>query len=125
MHVLTRVGVATWSDCPEDAAFLQAELLECLRPTGATTMTSWLMLIGGLVAFLLYCRVVLFDRIDDSSKAGKAAMANRLPPRCTTAGVNQEALQCPITLELMTDPVTEQILSINDLYYEFHFLYLS
>ena len=67
--VLAHVGVATWSDCPEDAAFLQAELLECLRPTGATTMTSWLMLIGGLVAFLLYCRVVLFDRIDDSSKA--------------------------------------------------------
>ena len=55
------------------------------------------------MAFLLYCRVVLFDRIDDSSKA---AMANRLPPRCA-AGVNQEALQCPITLELMTVAIAQ------------------
>ena len=29
--VLAHVGVATWSDCPEDAAFLQAELLERLE----------------------------------------------------------------------------------------------
>ena len=64
------------------------------------------MLIGGLVAFLLYYRVVLFDRIDDSSKAGKAAMANRLLPRCA-ARVNQEALQCPITLELMTVAIAQ------------------
>jgi hypothetical protein len=58
------------------------------------------------MAFLLYCRVVLFDRIDDSSKAGKAAMVNRLPPRCA-GGVNREALQCPITLELMTVAIAQ------------------
>ena len=59
------------------------------------------------MAFLLYCRIILFDCIDDSSKAGKAAMANRLPLRCAAAGVNQEVLQCPITLELMTVAIAQ------------------
>jgi hypothetical protein len=71
--VLARVSVATWSDCPEDAAFLEAELLERLE-TGRDNDND-LMIIGGLMAFLHYCRIVLFDRTDDSNKAGKAAMA--------------------------------------------------
>ncbi|PWZ26079.1 U-box domain-containing protein 18 [Zea mays] len=102
--VLACVGVDTWLDCSEEAAFLEAELLERLETGSVSDNDNDLVLIGGLMAFLLYCRVVLFDRIDDS---GKAATANRLPPRWA-AGVNLnlEALQCPITLELMTDPVT-------------------
>lgn len=108
--VLARVGLATWSDCAEEAAFLEAELLERLE-TGSDDDND-LVLIAGLMAFLLYCRVVLFDRIDDSgsSKANKAAATenSRLPSRCAAAfnDLNPEALQCPITLELMTDPVT-------------------
>ena len=60
------------------------------------------------MAFLLYCRVVLFDRIDDSgSKTDKAAATvNRLPPMFTLS-LNPEALQCPITLELMTVAIAQ------------------
>ncbi|KAG2578678.1 hypothetical protein PVAP13_6NG116800 [Panicum virgatum] len=102
-HVLDRVGAATWSGCAEEAAFLEAELLERLETGGEDD--NDLVLIGGLLAFLVYCRVVLFDRIDDPSKAVATAPATRPPARCA-AWINPEALQCPITLELMTDPVT-------------------
>ncbi|XP_066352463.1 U-box domain-containing protein 19-like [Miscanthus floridulus] len=104
--VLARVGLATWHDCSEEGAFLEAELLERLE-TGSDDNDNDLVLITSLMAFLLYCRVVLFDRIDDSgSKTDKAAATvNRLPPMFTLS-LNPEALQCPITLELMTDPVT-------------------
>ncbi|TKW10259.1 hypothetical protein SEVIR_6G150600v4 [Setaria viridis] len=100
-HVLARVGAATWSGCAEEAAFLEAEMLERLETGGEDD--NDLVLIAGLLAFLLYCRVVLFDRIDDSDN--KAAAVARPAARCA-AWINPEALQCPITLELMTDPVT-------------------
>ncbi|KAJ1268415.1 hypothetical protein BS78_07G133100 [Paspalum vaginatum] len=111
--VLARVGVDSWSDCAREAAFLEAETLERLETGGEND--NDLVLIAGLMAFLVYCRVVLFDRIDDpgsgssssSSKAAASAAAPvaRPPARCAP-WVSQEALQCPITLELMTDPVT-------------------
>ncbi|CAL5012325.1 unnamed protein product [Urochloa decumbens] len=100
--VLARVGAASWPACAEEAAFLEAELLERLETGGEDD--NDLVLIAGLMAFLLYCRVVLFDRTDDpeTAVAPPGVPASRLPP----AWINPEALQCPITLELMTDPVT-------------------
>ncbi|XP_062190900.1 U-box domain-containing protein 19-like [Phragmites australis] len=99
--VLGRVGIASWSDCSEEAAFLEAELLERLEAGGEND--NDLVLISGLMAFLVYCSVVLFDRMD-SKKADAAAPVTR--PASCAAWINPEALQCPITLELMTDPVT-------------------
>ncbi|KAL6661468.1 hypothetical protein ACP70R_000852 [Stipagrostis hirtigluma subsp. patula] len=101
MLALDRVGVATWSGCTEEAAFLEAELLDRLEAGGESD--NDLVLISGLMAFLLYCRVVLFDRIDPK-KAEAAAPAPR--PARSAPWISPEALQCPITLELMTDPVT-------------------
>ncbi|OEL25857.1 U-box domain-containing protein 19 [Dichanthelium oligosanthes] len=101
--VLARVGAATWSACTEESAFLEAELLERLETGGEDD--NDLVLISGLMAFLVYCRVVLFDRIDDSDK-GEAAMPVARPAARSATWVDPEALQCPITLELMTDPVT-------------------
>ncbi|CAO2206696.1 unnamed protein product [Urochloa humidicola] len=105
--VLARVGAASWPASAEEAAFLEAELLERLETGGEDD--NDLVLISGLLAFLLYCRVVLFDRADDPDKSSAAA-AGGPAARCTAAAaaawVNPEALQCPITLELMTDAVT-------------------
>uniref|UniRef100_A0A0D9X7T7 RING-type E3 ubiquitin transferase n=1 Tax=Leersia perrieri TaxID=77586 RepID=A0A0D9X7T7_9ORYZ len=95
--VLARVGVAGWWECSHEVSFLEAELLDRLDAGGEND--NDLVLISGLMSFLLYCRVVLFDRIDDAPVAETAA-------RPASYDVNPEALQCPITLELMTDPVT-------------------
>jgi hypothetical protein len=80
-HVLSRVGAATWSGCFEEVAFLEAEMLERLETGGEDN--NDLMLIASLLAFLLYCRIFPFDRIDDSDKAEATAPVARLPPRCT------------------------------------------
>uniref|UniRef100_A0ACD5ZZ16 Uncharacterized protein n=1 Tax=Avena sativa TaxID=4498 RepID=A0ACD5ZZ16_AVESA len=103
--VLGRVGITTWWDCAEEVAFLEAELLERLED--GRENDNDLVLISGLMAFLVYCRVVLFDRVD-TKKADKAAAPEPTPAAscCCTAWANQDTLLCPITLELMTDPVT-------------------
>lgn len=99
--VLGRVGVASWWDCSQEVSFLEAEMLERLEAGGEND--NDLVLISGLMAFLLYCRVVLFDRID----YGKADEPTPAPRAASyLARINPEGLQCPITLELMTDPVT-------------------
>ncbi|KAG8047275.1 hypothetical protein GUJ93_ZPchr0008g12323 [Zizania palustris] len=99
--VLGRIGIASWWDCSQEVAFLEAELFERLEAGGENDKD--LVLISGLMAFLLYCRIVLFDCID-YNKASAPAPAPR--PASCLALINPEALQCPITLELMTDPVT-------------------
>ncbi|KAF8647999.1 hypothetical protein HU200_065034 [Digitaria exilis] len=105
-RVLEHIGVGTWSDCSEEIAFLEDELRT--RTDGATgddtcSISSDAMLITSLMAFLVYCRVVLFDQIDVNPKADAAAA--RPAARCPD-WIKPDALQCPITLDLMTDPVT-------------------
>ncbi|KAM0839215.1 hypothetical protein ACQ4PT_060457 [Festuca glaucescens] len=99
-RVLRRIGVETWFECSEEIAFLDGEL--AARADAGDESSSEAMLINSLMAFLVYCRVVLFDRID-SKQAGDAAAAR---PATCPEWIRPEALQCPITLELMTDPVT-------------------
>ncbi|KAM0849104.1 hypothetical protein ACQ4PT_053945 [Festuca glaucescens] len=100
MRVLRRIGVETWSQCSEEVAFLDSEL--AARSDAGDDSSSEVVLINGLMAFLVYCRVVLFDRID-SKRADDDAAAR---PATCPEWIRPEALQCPITLELMTDPVT-------------------
>nr|BAJ98016.1 predicted protein [Hordeum vulgare subsp. vulgare] len=100
--VLGRVGITSWCDCAEEVAFLEAELLDRLED--GRENDNDLVLISGLMAFLVYCRVVLFDCVD-AEKADAAAPGPRPAASCA-AWTSQEALQCPISLELMTDPVT-------------------
>lgn len=102
--VLGRVGITTWWDCAEEVAFLEAELLERLED--GRENDNDLVLISGLMAFLVYCRVVLFDRVDAKKKPDAAAPEPTPAASCAPWTPSQEALLCPITLELMTDPVT-------------------
>ncbi|GJN03481.1 hypothetical protein PR202_ga20933 [Eleusine coracana subsp. coracana] len=108
---LRRVGINTWSGCAEEAAFLESELLDRLDETNGEDDGNDLALLSGLLAFAVYCRVVLFDRIDEEKKLKKVgddvASARRQQQASSVAAwVSPESLQCPITLEVMSDPVT-------------------
>lgn len=100
-RVLGRLGVRTWADCSEEIAVLEDELR--VRSDGEDGCGSDAAVINSFVAFLVYCRVVLFDHID--VKASPDHHAARPPARCPE-WIRPDALQCPITLDLMTDPVT-------------------
>ncbi|GJM98919.1 hypothetical protein PR202_ga15971 [Eleusine coracana subsp. coracana] len=101
-RVLGRVGVRTWSDCSEEIAFLEDELR--IRSSDEDDDGgSEAAVINSLIAFLVYCRVVLFDHIIDAKAAeqpNKAAAAGDLH------AARPGAARCPIMLDLMTDPVT-------------------
>ncbi|CAM0951206.1 unnamed protein product [Alopecurus aequalis] len=99
MRVLRRIGVQSWLECSEEVAFLDGEL--SARSDAGDENSSEVVLINSLRAFLVYCRVVLFDHIDS-----KQADAAAVRPATCPDWIRPEALQCPITLELMTDPVT-------------------
>ncbi|XP_066390190.1 U-box domain-containing protein 19-like [Miscanthus floridulus] len=103
-RVLEHIGVRSWSDCSEEIAFLEDELRTRLDggAGGDSSSSSDAVLINSLMAFMVYCRVVLFDQIDANPKADAAS---RPPARCPD-WLRPETLQCPITLDLMTDPVT-------------------
>ncbi|CAL5081258.1 unnamed protein product [Urochloa decumbens] len=102
-RVLEHIGVRSWSDCSEEIAFLEDELRTRTDGTGDDSSSSDAVLINSLIAFLVYCRVVLFDQIDVANPKPDAAAAR--PASCPD-WIRPDALQCPITLDLMTDPVT-------------------
>ncbi|CAN6204344.1 unnamed protein product [Urochloa humidicola] len=104
-RVLGHIGVRTWSDCSEEIAFLEDELRTRTDGAGDDSSSSDAVLINSLIAFLVYCRVVLFDHIDAVANPKPDVAAARPPARCPD-WIRPDALQCPITLDLMTDPVT-------------------
>ncbi|KAK7389048.1 hypothetical protein VNO78_23880 [Psophocarpus tetragonolobus] len=93
-QILHYLQITTWTDCNTQIHFLQEEIsLECRH-----RQDKQLPLLSSLVAFLSYCRGVIFQIIQDTQ------------PRCTTpfnlTSVNPQDFRCPISLDLMTDPVT-------------------
>lgn len=101
-RVLEHIGVSSWWECSEEIAFLEDEMHTRMAGAGDDSSCSDAVLINSLMAFLVYCRVVLFDEIDANGKAADVGVG---PARCPD-WIRPEALQCPITLDLMTDPVT-------------------
>ncbi|KAE8803790.1 U-box domain-containing protein 19 [Hordeum vulgare] len=99
MRVLRRIRVESWFQCSEEIAFLDGEL--SARFDAGDENSTEVVLINSLMAFLVYCRVVLFDHIDS-----KQSDATAVRPATCPEWIRPEALQCPITLELMSDPVT-------------------
>uniref|UniRef100_A0A0E0M0N3 RING-type E3 ubiquitin transferase n=1 Tax=Oryza punctata TaxID=4537 RepID=A0A0E0M0N3_ORYPU len=99
-RVLRRVRVGSWSDCSEEIAFLESEL--CARLDAGDENSNDVLVMNSLMAFLVYCRVVLFDHIDAHKSQAEAAAPAAMCPEW----IRPDALQCPITLDLMTDPVT-------------------
>ncbi|KAI4993137.1 hypothetical protein ZWY2020_007450 [Hordeum vulgare] len=99
MRVLRRIRVESWFQCSEEIAFLDGEL--SARFDAGDENSTEVVLINSLMAFLVYCRVVLFDHIDS-----KQSDATAVRPATCPEWIRPEALQCPITLELAGDPVT-------------------
>uniref|UniRef100_A0A0D9XD84 RING-type E3 ubiquitin transferase n=1 Tax=Leersia perrieri TaxID=77586 RepID=A0A0D9XD84_9ORYZ len=100
-RVLRRVRVGSWSDCSEEIAFLESELQN--RLDAGDENSSDVVVINTLIAFMVYCRVVLFDHIDANKSQSSPATA---PAAKCPDWIRPDALQCPITLDIMTDPVT-------------------
>jgi len=97
-QVLDYLRIKTWFDCNNEIKFLQQEEREKHQH-----QEKEVHLLSGLIGFLCYCRVVILETLDFQLLSHKTEI------RCTAEMLNYitpDDYRCPISLELMTDPVT-------------------
>ena len=106
--ILDYLEIKTWNGCNNEIKLLEDEIaFECYdcNERGVPLLSS-------LVGFMSYCRVVVFETLEDSSFPFRNINNNsdQSEARCSTemitCVINPEDFRCPISLELMTDPVT-------------------
>ncbi|KAK1296707.1 U-box domain-containing protein 19 [Acorus calamus] len=88
-RVLDRLGIRSWADCDAEVSFLETQI-RCAGSCEAELMSS-------LAGLMCYCRVALFDRYECRKTTAH---------RADNGVCAIEDLRCPISLELMLDPVT-------------------
>ncbi|XP_010928605.1 U-box domain-containing protein 18 [Elaeis guineensis] len=96
-RLLEHLHIRSWSDCNEEIAFLEEEIFA--SPDDDDDKVA---LLGSLMGFMVYCRVVLFDAMDGNRSDHKECKLQEE----VIEHLYLEDLRCPISLELMTDPVT-------------------
>ncbi|OMO78196.1 Armadillo [Corchorus capsularis] len=98
-RILDHLGIKKWSDCNKEVKFLDSEI-ETEYANGENKRE--LELLSSLMGFMSYCRGVIFDSVDIHSQ--------HLNGQCNSGealkGINGDDLKCPISLEMMSDPVT-------------------
>ncbi|KAL4566582.1 hypothetical protein LXL04_030700 [Taraxacum kok-saghyz] len=98
-RVLHYLGINSWSECHREIRFLDEEI----SLVSVENNERDLHILSTLAGFMRYCRGVLFENsvlenFDDQT-AGKGNLE-------ILSCLNPEDFRCPISLELMTDPVT-------------------
>lgn len=97
-RVLNYLEIRRWSDCNKEIKFLEEEIdfqYSDLKERDVQIFSS-------LVGFMSYSRVTLFEALDFRDKNQGDLKCNPETLSC----LNPEDFRCPISLELMIDPVT-------------------
>ncbi|CAA6670652.1 unnamed protein product [Spirodela intermedia] len=98
-RILNHLQIRSWTDCDKEILFLEEELGAALSVDGGLVEIS---LLSGLRGFVLYARSVVFEAKDSrGADSLDCIFEERIPNH-----LNLEEFRCPITLELMKDPVT-------------------
>ncbi|TKY73484.1 U-box domain-containing protein 19 [Spatholobus suberectus] len=93
--VLNYLEIKTWTACDKEVKFLEEEL---------DSSEGEVSLLSSLMGFLCYSRVVIFETVDFQSLTIEQTEARHSTE--TLSCVVPEDFRCPISLEIMTDPVT-------------------
>ncbi|PON61098.1 Beta-catenin [Parasponia andersonii] len=101
-RVLDYLEIRSWGDCNKEIRFLEEEIgFECSDCGGGEREVPFL---SGLIGLMSYSRGVIFEEFDHRTAAVQEDSRCNLEPRCWL--LNPDDFRCPISLELMTDPVT-------------------
>lgn len=97
--VLNHLGIRTWSECNNEIKFLESEVeLESSSPKQTD-----LPLLCSLIGFMTYCRALLFDVIDYAQNPNNAHVFQSHSE--VIRHLNPDDFRCPISLDIMSDPV--------------------
>ncbi|KAK4735405.1 hypothetical protein R3W88_009666 [Solanum pinnatisectum] len=95
---LDYLDITTWAECHKEIKFLEDEInIEC-----SENYEREVPMLSSLVGFLSYCRGILFEDYVYGNTDQSDGTSNLETLSC----LNPEDFRCPISLELMTDPVT-------------------
>ncbi|XP_009588207.1 U-box domain-containing protein 18-like [Nicotiana tomentosiformis] len=99
-RVLDYLGIKRWGECNREVKFLDTEIgLE-----GNTMEKRDMGLLSSLMGFMIYCRGTLFEVLDNATTRQNDGGNNNGDQ--IIRFLNFDDLRCPITLEIMSDPVT-------------------
>lgn len=99
-NVLEYLGIRSWSDCNKEVKFLEAEV-------GLEWQTSGkrdIQLLCSLMAFTTFGRCTLFEAVDRQHEKQRDDCHNS--ETLLIRFLKADDFRCPITLEIMGDPVT-------------------
>ncbi|KAI4317462.1 hypothetical protein L6164_025329 [Bauhinia variegata] len=103
--VLAHIGIRKWSDCNKALKFLDSEMgLECLNEEKRNVA-----FLSSLMGFMSYCRCVVYNVVDDEEddpKSNRRESSSSSTDSDILGCLNPDDFRCPISLEIMTDPVT-------------------
>lgn len=95
---LDYLDITTWAECHKEIKFLEDVInIEC-----SENYEREVPMLSSLVGFLSYCRGILFE----DSVYGNTDQSDGSSNLETLSCLDPEDFRCPISLELMTDPVT-------------------
>ncbi|CAJ1931477.1 unnamed protein product [Sphenostylis stenocarpa] len=104
--VIEYIGVKGWSECNKEVKFLEGEI----GFEGFDEKRNKVILLCSLVGFMSCCRCIVMEVVDceESSKKfdGKRESSVESEIDLSLSGLNSDDFRCPISLELMSDPVT-------------------
>ncbi|KAJ0237593.1 U-box domain-containing protein 18 [Hirschfeldia incana] len=99
-RILDHVGIRTWGDCAKEINFLGEEIeAERLENKKNNDSNAKVELLSSLMGFICYSRCVILRRIERDHHRDDHAHEDLI------RGIKVEDLLCPISLEIMTDPV--------------------
>ncbi|KAI3991655.1 hypothetical protein MKX01_038053 [Papaver californicum] len=102
-RVLDHLNIRSWNQCNKEIKFLEEEITTA-RNRGENREVDFLT---NLIVFVLYSRVVVFDFIDEhpSSSNNLSVLDDGSKPGSMISCLDSEDFLCPISLEIMSDPV--------------------
>ncbi|XP_054821687.1 U-box domain-containing protein 19-like [Prosopis cineraria] len=99
-RTLSYLGIQNWNDCNKEIKFLEDEI----NFTYSEGDEREVPFLSSLVGYLCYCRVVIFETLDFQQTATDPSEMRYSTEMINF--INPQDFRCPISLQLMTDPVT-------------------
>lgn len=104
-RILDHVGIRKWGDCVKEINFLGEEIAAERLDEKKKNSNVRVELLSSLMGFICYCRCVILRRIERDDHYHNHHEDDIKKDQDLIRGLKVEDLLCPISLEIMMDPV--------------------